>query len=117
MQSNPGFMFHDSGSFEAGSDVELEKVMSFIAHHSKVAIFCDQLHAIWYVISSWLVMLLTFMCQRFCLPVDGDHPFVGRDDFLQARNTAWYVCHTHWHVRQQAQLHWSSSCDCHLHQM
>jgi hypothetical protein len=56
--NNPGFVFHDSGGFEAGSDVELKAVRSFMKFRSRASALAKQLHAIW-----------------FCLPVDDDRPF------------------------------------------
>ncbi|KAG2099563.1 uncharacterized protein F5147DRAFT_582667 [Suillus discolor] len=46
-KSNPGFMFHDSCGFEAGSISEFEKVKAFIASRSKEMQIKNQLHAIW----------------------------------------------------------------------
>ncbi|KAG1722915.1 GTP-binding protein [Suillus lakei] len=49
-RNNPGFIFHDSRGFEAGSELEFEKVKTFIANRSKKTKIQDQLHAIWYCI-------------------------------------------------------------------
>jgi hypothetical protein len=46
-QSNPGFVFHDSGGFEAGGIAELNVVKKFIAKRSKSSKLRDQLHVIW----------------------------------------------------------------------
>lgn len=46
-RSNPGFVFHDSGGFEAGSIAELNAVKKFIAERSKMRNLRDQLHVIW----------------------------------------------------------------------
>ncbi|KAG2133385.1 hypothetical protein BD769DRAFT_1716845 [Suillus cothurnatus] len=46
----PGFVFHDSSGFEAGSKSEFEKVKAFIADRSKETSLRNQLHAIWYCI-------------------------------------------------------------------
>jgi hypothetical protein len=43
----PGFVFHDSSGFEAGSKSEFEKVKAFIADRSKETSLRNQLHAIW----------------------------------------------------------------------
>jgi hypothetical protein len=47
--NNPGFVFHDSGGFEAGSDVELKAVISFIECRSEASTLAEKLHAIWCV--------------------------------------------------------------------
>ncbi|KDR66213.1 hypothetical protein GALMADRAFT_162228 [Galerina marginata CBS 339.88] len=47
-QSLPGFVFHDSCGFEAGSLEELSTVQQFLEHHSaEVDSLRKQLHAIW----------------------------------------------------------------------
>ncbi|KAH8798709.1 hypothetical protein DL96DRAFT_1720283 [Flagelloscypha sp. PMI_526] len=58
--SKPGFVFHDSRGFEAGSGDELSRVRDFVDRRSKnVTKLRDQLHAIWWI-------------QSFCLPLDED---------------------------------------------
>ncbi|KDQ10810.1 hypothetical protein BOTBODRAFT_35924 [Botryobasidium botryosum FD-172 SS1] len=54
-RSNPGFVFHDSRGFEAGSTEELETVRAFINSRAAERSVDRQLHAIWY-----------------CLPTDHD---------------------------------------------
>ncbi|KAG1788546.1 uncharacterized protein HD556DRAFT_854003 [Suillus plorans] len=49
-KSNPGFVFHDSCGFEAGSEEEFENVKKFISgcvHATKLE---ERIHAIWYCI-------------------------------------------------------------------
>ncbi|KDQ11448.1 hypothetical protein BOTBODRAFT_114351, partial [Botryobasidium botryosum FD-172 SS1] len=48
--SNPGFIFHDSRGFEAGSDEELKIVTEFIRSKGSGREMSQQLHAIWYCI-------------------------------------------------------------------
>jgi len=60
--SNPAFVFHDSGGFEAGGVKEVEAVWKFIRKRSLVSP-SQQLHAIW-----------------LCIPTDNDRPF----GFLQS---------------------------------
>ncbi|KDQ09387.1 hypothetical protein BOTBODRAFT_642937 [Botryobasidium botryosum FD-172 SS1] len=48
--SNPGFIFHDSRGFEAGSDEELKTVKKFIRRKGGMRDMERQLHAIWYCI-------------------------------------------------------------------
>ncbi|KAF9506069.1 hypothetical protein BS47DRAFT_1399828 [Hydnum rufescens UP504] len=60
--SNPDFVFHDSGGFEAGGVEELQAVWKFIQKRS-LASPSQQLHAIW-----------------LCIPTDNDRPF----GFLQS---------------------------------
>ncbi|KAF9505100.1 hypothetical protein BS47DRAFT_1354342 [Hydnum rufescens UP504] len=60
--SNPAFIFHDSGGFEAGGVEELEAVWKFIRKRS-LASPLNQLHAIW-----------------LCIPTDNDRPL----GFLQS---------------------------------
>ncbi|KDR66155.1 hypothetical protein GALMADRAFT_1202735 [Galerina marginata CBS 339.88] len=48
-RSLPGFVFHDSCGFEAGSLEELSTVQQFVVNHSsEVNSTQKQLHAIWY---------------------------------------------------------------------
>ncbi|KAG2114999.1 GTP-binding protein, partial [Suillus cothurnatus] len=49
-RSNPGFVFHDSRGFEAGSESEFDKVKAFIADRSKETRIQNRLHVIWYCI-------------------------------------------------------------------
>ncbi|KDQ17163.1 hypothetical protein BOTBODRAFT_91049, partial [Botryobasidium botryosum FD-172 SS1] len=46
-RSSPGFVFHDSRGFEAGSAEELEKVREFINSRAAERLEDRQLHAIW----------------------------------------------------------------------
>ncbi|KDQ09381.1 hypothetical protein BOTBODRAFT_117217, partial [Botryobasidium botryosum FD-172 SS1] len=48
--SNPGFIFHDSRGFEAGSDEELQAVTNFLRSKGNERSLRKQLHAIWYCI-------------------------------------------------------------------
>jgi hypothetical protein len=48
-ESNPDFVFHDSGGFEAGSEEEINIVWAFIRERSLTSSPATQLHAIWYV--------------------------------------------------------------------
>jgi hypothetical protein len=73
--NNPGFVFHDSGGFEAGSDVELKAVRSFIEYRSRASTLAEQLHAIWCVTLFYPICCNNASSQRFCLPVDDDRPF------------------------------------------
>ncbi|KAF8814398.1 hypothetical protein BYT27DRAFT_6334201 [Phlegmacium glaucopus] len=56
-RSNPRFIFHDSRGFEAGSEEELEDVLSFIHEKAKSNEVMDQIHVIWCVLSSSLTLL------------------------------------------------------------
>ncbi|KAG2103374.1 uncharacterized protein F5147DRAFT_277866 [Suillus discolor] len=49
-KSNPGFVFHDSCGFEAGSNEEFEKVKTFISEHAHATKLEERIHAIWYCI-------------------------------------------------------------------
>ena len=51
-KSNPQFIFHDSPGFEAGSEQELQDVLSFLQEKAKANEVKDQIHAIWYVYPS-----------------------------------------------------------------
>ncbi|KDQ09338.1 hypothetical protein BOTBODRAFT_88998, partial [Botryobasidium botryosum FD-172 SS1] len=55
--SNSGFIFHDSQGFEAGSDEELQAVMTFIKDRAGGKSLGEQLHAIWY---------------EYCIPTDNE---------------------------------------------
>ncbi|KAG2067233.1 hypothetical protein BDR04DRAFT_875821 [Suillus decipiens] len=48
--SNPGFVFHDSCGFEAGSADEFESMKKFISERAKATKLEDRIHAIWYCI-------------------------------------------------------------------
>ncbi|KIJ34213.1 hypothetical protein M422DRAFT_79752, partial [Sphaerobolus stellatus SS14] len=45
--SRPGFVFHDSRGFEAGSSEELDGVRRFVEDSSAATSLREQLHAIW----------------------------------------------------------------------
>ncbi|KAG1793032.1 hypothetical protein EV424DRAFT_1530399 [Suillus variegatus] len=49
-ESNPGFVFHDSHGFEAGSKDEFDKVKAFITDRSTQAKIAKRLHVIWFCI-------------------------------------------------------------------
>ncbi|KAG2069048.1 hypothetical protein BDR04DRAFT_1102266 [Suillus decipiens] len=49
-KSNPGFVFHDSCGFEAGSEDEFESMRKFISEHANATKLEDRIHAIWYCI-------------------------------------------------------------------
>ncbi|KAF8801440.1 hypothetical protein BYT27DRAFT_7198228 [Phlegmacium glaucopus] len=61
-KSNPGFIFHDSRGFEAGTVEELNKVKQFITQKSKMVDLNEQLHVIWY-----------------CIPMDDERPFTAAE--------------------------------------
>ncbi|KAG2067241.1 hypothetical protein BDR04DRAFT_1159412 [Suillus decipiens] len=48
-RSNPGFVFHDSCGFEAGSADEFESMKTFISERAKATELEDRIHAIWQV--------------------------------------------------------------------
>ena len=45
-QSNPGFVFHDSQRFEAGSKKEFEQMNDFVSEHAKTTSLKKWIHAI-----------------------------------------------------------------------
>ncbi|KAG1889584.1 GTP-binding protein [Suillus fuscotomentosus] len=49
-KSNPGFVFHDSCGFEAGSEEEIEKMKKFISDRVHATKLEERIHAIWYCI-------------------------------------------------------------------
>ncbi|KAG1900283.1 uncharacterized protein F5891DRAFT_932689, partial [Suillus fuscotomentosus] len=49
-RSNPGFVFHDSCGFEAGSEEEFENMKKFISERAHATELEEQIHAIWYCI-------------------------------------------------------------------
>ncbi|KAG9311071.1 GTP-binding protein [Chiua virens] len=49
-RSNPGFVFHDSRGFEAGSVDEFNKMKDFVAERAKTTFLKKRVHAIWYCI-------------------------------------------------------------------
>jgi len=50
-RSNPGFVFHDSRGFEAGSIKEFEQMKDFVTERAKTTHLKKRIHAIWYCIS------------------------------------------------------------------
>ncbi|KAG1788542.1 uncharacterized protein HD556DRAFT_852960 [Suillus plorans] len=49
-KSNPGFLFHDSCGFEAGSEEEFEDMKKFISQRVHATKLEERIHAIWYCI-------------------------------------------------------------------
>ncbi|KAL4075194.1 hypothetical protein V8B97DRAFT_1550631 [Scleroderma yunnanense] len=49
-RSNPGFIFHDSQGFEAGSDSELKLMKKFVAERATTMKLDKRIHAIWFCI-------------------------------------------------------------------
>ncbi|KIK17113.1 hypothetical protein PISMIDRAFT_685645 [Pisolithus microcarpus 441] len=49
-RSNPGFVFHDSSGFEAGSVQQFDKVKKFVIDHASARVLKNRIHAIWYCI-------------------------------------------------------------------
>jgi hypothetical protein len=65
-KSNPGYVFHDSPGFEAGSTEEAEKVKNFITKRAEDTNLSQQLHAIWYLsylFSLFFFILLSIHCS------------------------------------------------------
>ena len=46
-RSNPGFVFHDSPGFEAGSIKEFEQMKDFVTERAKTTFLKKRIHAIW----------------------------------------------------------------------
>ncbi|KAG1827980.1 GTP-binding protein [Suillus variegatus] len=49
-KSNPGFVFHDSCGFEAGSEEEFKNMKNFISERAHATKLEERIHAIWYCI-------------------------------------------------------------------
>ncbi|KAI5995125.1 hypothetical protein EDD15DRAFT_2165583 [Pisolithus albus] len=49
-RSNPGFVFHDSSGFEAGSEEQFDGMKKFVIEHAGAKVLKDRIHAIWYCI-------------------------------------------------------------------
>ncbi|KAI6045511.1 hypothetical protein EDC04DRAFT_3104671 [Pisolithus marmoratus] len=49
-QSNPGFVFHDSCGFEAGSTQQFDQMKQFVADHAVTTRVNERIHAIWFCI-------------------------------------------------------------------
>ncbi|KAI5991165.1 GTP-binding protein [Pisolithus albus] len=49
-RSNPGFVFHDSLGFEAGSIQQFDKMKKFVIKHAASRRLKERIHAIWYCI-------------------------------------------------------------------
>ncbi|KAI6012799.1 hypothetical protein F5J12DRAFT_740372 [Pisolithus orientalis] len=58
-ESNPGFVFHDSCGFEAGSEAQFEKMKEFVMDRAKTPKLEERVHAIW-----------------FCIPLTDNHRMV-----------------------------------------
>ncbi|KAI6119793.1 hypothetical protein EV401DRAFT_2089321 [Pisolithus croceorrhizus] len=58
-QSNPGFVFHDSCGFEAGSEEEFNRMKKFVIDRAKATKLDERIHAIW-----------------FCIPLNDSHRMV-----------------------------------------
>ncbi|KAL4070364.1 hypothetical protein J3A83DRAFT_4358577 [Scleroderma citrinum] len=50
-KKNPSFIFHESPGFEAGSDKELNMMVSFMADRATTTKLGQRMHVIWYCIS------------------------------------------------------------------
>ncbi|KIK10683.1 hypothetical protein PISMIDRAFT_656500 [Pisolithus microcarpus 441] len=48
--SNPGFVFHDSCGFEAGSARQFDEMKSFVVHRAITGSLKERVHAIWFCI-------------------------------------------------------------------
>ncbi|KAG1799637.1 hypothetical protein EV424DRAFT_1648081 [Suillus variegatus] len=59
-KSNPGFLFHDSCGFEAGSEEEFEDMKKFISQRVHATKLEERIHAIWQVNS----------LSTYCIPMD-----------------------------------------------
>ncbi|KAI6157158.1 hypothetical protein BKA82DRAFT_796802 [Pisolithus tinctorius] len=49
-RSNPGFVFHDSRGFEAGSAEQFDNMKSFVVNRAVAGCLRERIHAIWYCI-------------------------------------------------------------------
>ncbi|KAI6124694.1 GTP-binding protein [Pisolithus croceorrhizus] len=49
-KSNPGFVFHDSSGFEAGSTQQFDQMRSFVIDHAATKKVNERVHAIWFCI-------------------------------------------------------------------
>ncbi|KAI6002473.1 hypothetical protein F5J12DRAFT_744309 [Pisolithus orientalis] len=49
-QSNPGFVFHDSCGFEAGSTQQFDQMRNFVVDHGAATKVNERIHAIWFCI-------------------------------------------------------------------
>ncbi|KIK13288.1 hypothetical protein PISMIDRAFT_646179 [Pisolithus microcarpus 441] len=58
-QSNPGFVFHDSCGFEAGSEEQFDMMKNFVRDRAKRIRLDERIHAIW-----------------FCIPLNESHRMV-----------------------------------------
>ncbi|KAI6116599.1 hypothetical protein EV401DRAFT_48891 [Pisolithus croceorrhizus] len=58
-QSNPGFVFHDSCGFEAGSEEQFDRMKEFVRDRAKKTKLDERIHAIW-----------------FCIPLNESHRMV-----------------------------------------
>ncbi|KAI6107166.1 hypothetical protein EV401DRAFT_2077318 [Pisolithus croceorrhizus] len=58
-QSNPGFVFHDSRGFEAGSEEQFDMMKKFVRDRAEATKLNERIHAIW-----------------FCIPLNESHRMV-----------------------------------------
>jgi hypothetical protein len=67
-KSSPGFVFHDSCGFEAGSEQEFEDMKNFISERVHATKLEERIHAIWQGTPSDVPCLLIVI--RYCIPMD-----------------------------------------------
>ncbi|KAF9511203.1 hypothetical protein BS47DRAFT_1395344 [Hydnum rufescens UP504] len=84
--SNPGFVFHDSGGFEAGADDEIKAVWNFIRKRSSGSP-SEQLHAIWLCIPADNSRPFGFLHSGFFSKPTGSVPVIGVFTKLDGRET------------------------------
>jgi hypothetical protein len=75
-KNNEQFIFHDSPGFEAGGKEEFDIVKAFIEEKVKSKNAMDQIHAIWCVSSSSLMLLELQPLFRFCFEPDVSRPLL-----------------------------------------
>ncbi|KDQ14512.1 hypothetical protein BOTBODRAFT_32642 [Botryobasidium botryosum FD-172 SS1] len=77
-RSSPGFVFHDSRGFESGAVEELELVREFIQKKASLGSMKNQLHAIWYCISTDGNRFMTAAEKQFFDTIDtGSVPVIA----------------------------------------
>jgi hypothetical protein len=74
--NHDGYIFHDSRSFESGSEDELKIVREFVLRKLREKRLKNRLHAIW----SAFLLLSVYSCElprslfRYCIPMDNSRP-------------------------------------------
>ena len=89
-KSNPGFVFHDSSGFEAGSEEEFNDMKKFVTDRATTRELQKRIHAIWCVSVEYGNLLFhSDDSSRFCIPTTDHERMVtaAEEKFFDECNT------------------------------